>query len=162
MQTFGKLAKLNIGSNKFSKETYKNENYNLNSIKEIILSNGVFNDDSIFILSKFKLENIEIVDLSCNNLSFLSFILNVNWPNLNKIFLSNNDIKEIEPLNNFKNLKFIEIYDNLINDIEKVKKIIDENQDLKINLSLTNIINDNISININNINNISTNINSDN
>ena len=162
MQTFGKLAKLNIGSNKFSKETYKNENYNLNSIKEIILSNGVFNDDSIFILSKFKLENIEIVDLSCNNLSSLSFILNVNWPNLNKIFLSNNDIKEIEPLNNFKNLKFIEIYDNLINDIEKVKKIIDENQDLKINLSLTNIINDNISININNINNISTNINSDN
>ena len=96
------------------------------------------------------------------NLSSLSFILNVNWPNLNKIFLSNNDIKEIEPLNNFKNLKFIEIYDNLINDIEKVKKIIDENQDLKINLSLTNTINDNISININNINNISTNINSDN
>ena len=162
IQIFQKLIELNIGSNRLLKATYKNEKYNLNSLKELILSNGVFNDESIYILSNFKLENIEVVDLSCNNLSSLSFISNLNWPNLNKIFLSNNDISEIEPLNNFKNLKLIEIYDNLINDIEKVKKIIDENKDLKINLSLTNIDN-NISNNNNNINinKISTNIDSD-
>ena len=156
------LIKLNIGSNKFLKETYKNENYNLNSIKELILSNGVFNDKTIFILSQFQMENIEIVDLSSNNLNSLSFVLNLNWPKLNTILLSNNNIKEIEPLNNFKNLKFIEIYDNLINDIDKVKKLTDENPNLKINLSLSNEECNSLNNIFINIHDKSTNIDSEN
>lgn len=158
IEHFTQLNMLNVGCNKFEKDTFKNQKFNLNSINEIKLYNGVFNDNSIDILKYFELKNIEIIDLSSNNLSFLSFVQDVNWPKLNRLYLSNNDIKDKDIINldKFKNLKYIEIYDNEINDIDKVKKLIEKIPKLKVNLNLYS--NDNINQNNNALpnNNIST------
>ena len=136
IQKFKNLNKLNIGSNKFDKNTFNNEKYSLNSIIKLILSNGVFNDYSIEILKYFDLQKIETIDLSCNNLSSLSFVKYVDWPNLTTILLSNNDIEDIKDLYKFKNLELLEIYNNKISDIEEIKKTREILPFLNVNLSL--------------------------
>ena len=52
----------------------KSLEFNLQSIKEMYLSNGVFTDKSIKIISKFLLEKLEILDLTSSKLTSLSFI----------------------------------------------------------------------------------------
>ena len=155
MEKFHNLNKLNIGTNKFDKNTFNNEKYYLNSIKELILSNGVFNDDSIEILKYFELINIKTIDLSCNNLSCLSFVKDVNWPNLTKILLNNNDIEDLKDLYKFTNLELLEIYNNEISDIEEIQNLIDILPNLNANLSLYH--KENTNINNIDINNVSTN-----
>ena len=136
VEHFKNLNNLNIGSNKFDQATFRNKEFNLNSINEIILSNGVFNDDSISILSNFNMENIETIDLSSNNLSYLSFVKGVNWPNLSKLNLSYNNIEEINDLDKFSHLSSLEIFDNKISDIEKVKNLKNKIPKLEVHLRL--------------------------
>ena len=76
-----KLRKLFVGLNKFKKEISEideNTIYDLSTIEEIGFTKGVFYDESIDLISKFKFENLKILYLSCNNLSSLSFVDKLN------------------------------------------------------------------------------------
>ena len=60
IQHFKKLEILHIGSNRFIYKGDKNnyKNVSLNTIKEMNLINGVFNDDSIDLLFLFELKQL--------------------------------------------------------------------------------------------------------
>ena len=100
IQHFKKLEILHIGSNRFIYKGDKNnyKNVSLNTIKEMNLINGVFNDDSIDLLFLFELKQLEIINLFGNNLNlssfkkFLSFISKSKWNNLKQLNLMNNNI----------------------------------------------------------------------
>ena len=76
------------------------------------------------------------MDLSCNNLSSLNFILYSNWPKLNKLILNENDISDIneliEKFNNFQNKLTIIIENNLIKDETQINNLIESNSQITI------------------------------
>ena len=113
----------------------------------MILSNGVFNDNSINkILVNFEIETIEIIDLSSNNLKSLRFMDNVKWPSLKEIILNNNDLDNIEILTEFKNLKNIELINNLLYDTNEFEAIQSNIPNVQIKSTLAIKENDNINI----------------
>ena len=122
---FKKLTKLFAGLNKFNKELSEideNTIYDCSTIEEIGLTKGVFSDESIDLISKFKFENLKYLYLSCNNLSSLSFVdkINCKIENLEEIWLTSNDISDFYPLIKFNNLKKIILKDNIISNINKL------------------------------------------
>ena len=137
MHTFKKLTKLYIGLNKFNKkisEIDDNTIYDCSTIEEIGLTKGVFSDESIDLISKFKFENLKLLYLSCNNLSSLSFVdkLNCKIENLEEIWLTSNDISEYYPLIKYTNLIKIILKDNIINNIDKLVDFVKQFKRLKI------------------------------
>ena len=146
-----KLTELDVSKNSFVlQDNDENEIYDSFSIKKMILSNGVFDNGSISIIKNFKIEKIENLDLSYNNLKNLSFMNNVEWPHLETLNLNYNDITKIEILNKFKNLKTILIINNLIYDYKELEKIhktvkiytwlITKNQNDDVNNDETNLL----------------------
>ena len=135
IEHFKILQSINFGSNKFTKDIDdivkdKNIEFNLQSIREMYLSNGVFSDKSIKIISKFLLEKLEILDLTSSHLTSLSFIYDLKYVKeednkyqiiknmsqypLKKLILTNNDISNIDELLNLKKLEEIELNNNSI------------------------------------------------
>ena len=120
IQNFLLLEILNLCSNRFYKgfyEKYKNkEECNLSTIEELLLSNGVFSDETIKLLELFKLDNMKTLHLNGNNLTNISFLLKINGNFLEDIYLNNNKIKEIEieEISHLENLKKIELENNII------------------------------------------------
>jgi hypothetical protein len=102
IQHFYKLELFNINSNGFTGEINKEnlKNIKLNSIKQLYLNSGVFDNNSLDLLFQFKLEKIESLSLEGNNLDtlsfikILSFICQSNWIYLEKIYLNDNNINE--------------------------------------------------------------------
>ena len=138
---FPRLNILYAAKNDFNKninETIINNNniINLSQIKEIRVSNGVFSDSNIKILSIFKFNNLQILNLAGNNLNSLTFVVeNLECSKLEELKLNNNYIKEFMPLKKYKNLKKIDISENKINDISKLINLIKElKQLIKINI----------------------------
>lgn len=108
--------------------------YDLSSLIELDVSNGVFTDESIKILPKFKLDNLKIIHLIKNNLHSLNFLENIACSNLEEIWLNNNNIDNLDKiysLKMFQKLKRIEIEDNKIKDINNVLNLINNNKNLK-------------------------------
>ena len=133
IEHFHNLDKLDVGSNDFDENTYIKEYINLNSIKTLILTNGVFNNNSIEYIKFLKLENIEELNLEGNNLNSLSFIESVYWPNLKTLNLNYNNINEIKQLIKFKYLNRIKIIDNLIKEEDvQLTNLLDKNENLYI------------------------------
>ena len=141
---------LNVSRNAFHLNSNSDKKYIFYSMKEMILSNGVFKNKTIKIIKNFEIKNIELIDLSFNNLKSLDFIDSVQWPELNTLLLNGNNISEIEKLNKFSQLKSIEIKDNLISDIQKLEEIQKMIPELTIYATITiddsNIRNNNINI----------------
>ena len=154
IQTLNNLTKLNVSRNCFclSKDnTNCAHKIKFKKINEMILSNGVFNDNSINkILVNFEIETIEIIDLSSNNLKSLSFMGNVKQPLLNSIILNNNDLDNIEILTEFKNLKNIELINNLLYDTNEFEAI--QSNIPNVQIKSTSAIKENGNINIINTN----------
>ena len=154
IQTLNNLTKLNVSRNCFclSKDnTNCTHKIKFKKINEMILSNGVFNDNSINkILVNFEIETIEIIDLSSNNLKSLSFMGNVKQPLLNSIILNNNDLDNIEILTEFKNLKNIELINNLLYDTNEFEAI--QSNIPNVQIKSTSAIKENGNINIINTN----------
>ena len=142
---FKRLTKLFIGVNKFNKEISEideNTIYDCQAIKIMGLTRGIFSDESIDLISKFKFQNLQLLYLSCNNLSTLSFIdkLNCKIENLEEIWLVSNNLTEFYPLIKFKNLKKINLKGNRINNIEKLVDFVKHFAQLKlINFEENNI-----------------------
>ena len=137
---------MDISSNKLkNKDFFKSEiKINLNSIEELIISNGIFDNNSIENISKISLNNLNIIDLSSNSLKTLKFINNISWPEIKKIILNNNDISDIKELEKFKNIYtenelFIIIENNLIKDEKQIDNLINvtsEKNNIKIKYQL--------------------------
>ena len=72
IQTLNNLNKLNVSTNAFTQK-YNKKKYIFPNIEEMILSNGVFSDESIDNIQYFEMKKIKIIDLSSNN-SILLFL----------------------------------------------------------------------------------------
>lgn len=148
VKVFNNLKKLDISSNRFkNKEFFENKKIDLKNIEELILSNGVFDEDSINNISALNLEKIKSLDLSCNNLSSLDFVLNLNLPNLENLILNENDISELKDLktkfNNTQKNLIIMLENNMIKDEKEIDELI-QNEKITIKYKLNNaIIDDN-------------------
>ena len=157
IQSLKDLMILNVSRNEFYPPRNPNEKYFFNSMKEMILSNGVFDNNTIKIIQNFEIKNIELINLSSNNLNSLDFINNnIHWEKLSTLLLNANNISKIEKLNKFTGLKKLEIYENPISNIEELKNLKKNIPDLQIYASIIKDYN-NINNN-NNINNINNNI----
>ena len=112
-----KLRKLYVGLNKFnnSENDIKFESYEM---KEIGLTSGIFNDESIHIIHNFSFDNLEILFLHSNNLSSLSFIDKLELPKIIEFWINANHIKEYYPLTKYKTLEKIIIRRNFIDNID--------------------------------------------
>ena len=136
IEHFKNLQLIKFRSNRFTEDIDdimkdKSIEYNLKSLRQMYLSNGVFTNKSIKIISKFILENLEILDLTSSKLTSLSFIDDLKYVKKNyggnyqiikdiaeyplkKLLLNNNEISDISKLFNLKNLEEVEIKDNSI------------------------------------------------
>ena len=123
---FQKLEVLFIGSNNFIKNiehiNLNEAKYEFKNLKKIGLTNGVFSDESIKLLSCFYFPELQELYLSGNNLSSLSCLDMLICPELNEIWLKDNRIKELSVLNKFKSLKKINLENNLIDKIDYLKQ----------------------------------------
>lgn len=161
VKVFQNLKKFDISSNRLfkNKEFFENKIIDLNNIEELILSNGVFDENSINNISSFNVQNLKSLDLSCNNLSSLTFILKSNWPNLENLILNENDISKLSDLiTQFKDIGhnlLIMLENNLIKDEQEIDDLIKSNSRISIKYKLNNEIIDDIN-NDNEQNNTST------
>ena len=161
VKVFQNLKKFDISSNRLfkNKEFFENKIIDLNNIEELILSNGVFDENSINNISSFNVQNLKSLDLSCNNLSSLTFILKSNWPNLENLILNENDISKLSDLiTQFKDIEhnlLIMLENNLIKDEQEIDDLIKSNSRISIKYKLNNEIIDDIN-NDNEQNNTST------
>ena len=145
INVFPKLKSFDISSNLFrNKKFFDNNKVELNNIEELILSNGVFDDDSIDRISKIELNNLRLLDLSCNNLSSLEFILNSDWPKLDTLLLNENDIIDLKDLitkfNKYESRININIENNLIKDEKQIDELIEKNNNIVIKYKLNSEI----------------------
>ena len=115
----------------------------------MVLSNGLFSNESIDNIKYFEIKKIKKIDLSSNNLKSLSFLNKVNWPEIKTIFLNSNSLESIKELIILENLELIEVKNNPIFDIKEAEEIANNKFSIKIFL---NIISKNINDNNNNIN----------
>ena len=146
VKVFQNLKKFDISSNRLfkNKEFFENKIIDLNNIEELILSNGVFDENSIKYISSLNVQYLKSLDLSCNNLSSLNFILKSNWPNLENLILNENDISKLSDLiTKFKDIEhnlLIMLENNLIKDEQEIDDLIKSNSRISIKYKLNNEI----------------------
>ena len=127
---FQYLEIFKLESNPFDEEVDINtikEEYIFFSMRKLYLSNGIFSNETVRFLTKCKFGQLEVLDISGNNIESLNFLNDLQFVNenqkvipLKKIYLNNGDItdmqlecykdKELQ----FPNLEKIEIKNNLI------------------------------------------------
>ena len=146
---FKNLKILYTGSNKFNCNKI-NTTIDASKLEIIGLTNGVFNNESIYFIQYFRFNNLQKLYLHSNNLSSLSFIDNLDLPNIKEIWVNNNTINEYYSLSKYKTLEFINIRRNCIKNIERLISFIEEFIQLKkIDIRYNNInFNDNKNENI--------------
>ena len=140
------LQTLYLGSNKFYDKLYDNcFKYELPTIKKLGLSQGVFSNISIKLITNFQFQNLEQMYIYGNNLDTLSFMENIECPNLKIFWGHTNNIKEFWSLKKFKDLVDINLKNNPINcllsELIDFVKCMDSLE--KLNLTNTKIVKDN-------------------
>jgi len=139
------LKVLFLGNNKINWNLQKNKinNYHFNKLKTIGLSCGLFDEKdeiSFSYLQNFNFYNLEIMFLSRNNIYSLSFVENLELPNIKDIYINNLYIKDFYSLVKYKTLEKIESRENNIRNIDKLELFIKELSKLKeINLERNDI-----------------------
>ena len=110
------------GGDEMLKDLYFIIPYN-NEIKELNLRNNNIHDT--FILTRIHLPNLEVLDLSLNNITNLKFLYKMKLNNLRELFLDNNKINDISPLITIDSpyLKIITLNNNNF-DINEIKNIL--------------------------------------
>ena len=146
---FKNLKILYTGSNKFNSNKI-NTTIDASKLEIIGLTNGVFNNESIYFIQYFRFNNLQKLYLHSNNLSSLSFIDNLDLPNIKEIWVNNNTINEYYSLCKYKTLEFINIRRNCIKNIERLISFIEE----FIQLKKIDIRYNNINFNVNKNENI--------
>ena len=136
------LESLQVGANIIDWKINKNNDikYNLDSVKSFGLTNGLFDNNTIFVLQHFNLNHLEKIDISRNNIKSLSFIEKLDAANLKEFYIHSCFITEFYPLKKYTNLQKIYIYDNYISKIDKLEDFVDNLKELiEIDLSGNNI-----------------------
>ena len=114
-----------------------NDQYNFCAMKKLYLSNGIFCNETIGLLTKFFFSHLEVLDISSNNIESLKFFYNLQFINeenkkmanndipLKEIYLNNGDItnNELDCFSQFPNLEKIELKNNLIEKYDTLKGI---------------------------------------
>ena len=114
---FKNLDKLNLASNLITDlEIFKNVPFK--NITYLNISDNQITDEKSF-LNKINLPNLLILDLSHNNISDISGLVNNQYQKLQMLNLGKNNINNIEILSRaiFTDLKILLLYDNQISDI---------------------------------------------
>lgn len=111
VEHFIKLKYLNMCSNRFNEDIskLKNVKFEFPSLEEILLENGLFNNNSILLLSQFDFKKLKILKLDNNDLNSLSFIDKLNSDNIEELTLPKVNYEDIIFLIKFGNLKKINI-----------------------------------------------------
>ena len=122
------LKLLFLGNNKINWNLQKNKinNYHFNNLKTIGISCGLFDEKSISYITNFNFYNLEILFLSRNNIHSLSFIKNLELPKIKEFYINNLYIKEFYPLVKYKTLEKIYLRENLIKNIDNLESFIKE------------------------------------
>lgn len=108
-ENFTKLKEINFSSNRLYEDIdiLKNKSIPYYSITKLILTNGIFSDDTIYLLSCLIFVELECLDLSSNNLTSLSFIRKINFGNkinkLKKLIAKDNVYFSINAINEYIN-----------------------------------------------------------
>ena len=125
IKVFKNLTLLYIGSNRFQEDiSHININtikYNFYNLKTLGVTKGVFTNNTIELLTYFKFPKLTTLYLSGNNLNSLSFVKNIDCPELKEIWLKDNDLKDFEELLKFKKLEIFNLENNLIKSLEKIE-----------------------------------------
>ena len=123
------LEVLFLGNNKIDWKLQKNKinnNYHYSKLKTIGLSCGLFDETSISYLKNFNFENLEILFLSRNNIGSLSFVETLELPNIKDLYINNLDIEDFHPLVKYKTLEKIYLRENCIRNIDNLESFIKE------------------------------------
>lgn len=147
ISVFKNLKTFDISSNRFKNNDYfRDKTIDLNNLEELILSNGVFDEESINYIKLLQLKELQSIDLSSNNLTSLKFIHCCIWPHLTKLILNENDISDIEDLiEKFKKISSpltIIIENNLIKGEDQINRLIESNENITIKYKLNSEIMD--------------------
>lgn len=141
------LEVFKLETNQFNEEVdinKINEEYNFLLMKKLYLSNGVFCNETVGLLKKFKFSILEVLDISSNNiesLKFLHYLQFINKDNkkmnkkdipLKEIYLNNGVItdNELDYFKKFPKLEKIELKKNLIknhNNLKELKNYLEQN-----------------------------------
>ena len=127
-----KLELLYIGSNRFINNSNIDIEFDASNIEEIGLSNGIFNNSSIHLINNFKFTNLKILFLQCNDIYSLSFVDNLELPNIKQFWINSCFISDYFPLIKYKTLEKIMIRNNCIEKIDNLIEFINSLEDLKI------------------------------
>ena len=100
-------------------------------LEEIGLTSGALNNETIQFIHKFNFKYLQKLYLHSNGLSSLSFIKDLELPNIKEIMINNNELEEYYPLSKYKTLNKIIIRKNRIKNIDNLISFIDEFPDLK-------------------------------
>jgi len=122
-----------LGNNKinWNLKKDKNINYNFSELKSIGLSCGLFDENTISYLKNFNFKNLEKIFLSRNNIYSLSFVKNLELPNIKEFYINSTYIKEFYSLVKYETLEKIGLRENYINNIDNLESFIKKLPKLK-------------------------------
>lgn len=124
IKVFPNLKVLYIGKNTFDENIrnidFNSKKYNFPNLESLGATKGVFSNESIKNLACFKFPKLKILYLSGNNLSSLSFIEQIECPELDEIWLNDNDLTNFTPLIKFENIDTINLDNNKIDSLESL------------------------------------------
>ena len=134
------------GQNKLTNEEIEksgNTKYDLCHLKRIGLTDN-FTNENINFISNLKLQNLEYIYLNKNNLSSLSFLKDMDWPNLVSFWARENYLTNYNDILNLKykdKLKRINLKENNIENIDNLLEFISNFPKLRLLILANNKIN---------------------
>ena len=130
-QNLPKLEIFFIGNNRINWVNPNDIKYNFKNLTIIGLTGGIFDDNTIEYINNFDFSNLKIIYLSRCDIHSLNFVKKLVLPCIEEFYLNDTFINEFCPLNKYKELKIIEMRNNSIKNIDKLKSFFEELPKLK-------------------------------
>ena len=150
-----------IGNNRINWVNSIDIKYNFKNLITIGLTGGIFDDNTIGYINNFDFSNLKIIYLSRCDIYSLDFVKKLELPRIEEFYLNDTFVNEFCPLIKYKKLKIIEMRNNSIKNIDKLKSFFEELPKLKtFNIKGNNInmyLEENIAI-MNSVKNVRTNL----
>ena len=122
------LKIFNMGNNRidWAKRNSIDLTFNFKTLIKFDLSGGIFDVKTIENINSFNMIYLKIIDLSRCDINSLKFVNNLEISYIEEFYLNDTFINEFYPLIKYKNLRIIEMVDNYIDNINKLKIFIEE------------------------------------
>ena len=133
-QNLPKLKIFYIGNNRinWSKRNFIDIKYNFKNLITIGLTGGIFDDNTIENINSFDFSNLKIIYLSRCDIYSLNFVKKLELPCVEEFYLNISFINDFFPLIKYKNLTNINMRENNIKNIDKLKLFFEELPKLKV------------------------------